>query len=174
MTKPCAECRSSGGYVKVPCNHLLLLSLFFRPETLQLSWAHFGLDAEIMAIDYSQPVLVVNDLASMTEIISSLLKKIGFTNIDDAADGADALAKMQQQKYSLVISDWKMEPMNGHELLDAIRAIPPIAGTPFIMVTAHVDATSVISARRSGVDAYITVPFTLATLKSKVVETLDR
>jgi len=127
-----------------------------------------------MAIDYSQPVLVVNDLSSMTGIISALLRKIGFTNIDDAANGAEALAKMKQQKYNLVISDWKMEPMNGQELLDMVRALPPIAETPFIMVTAHVDPTSVISARRSGVDAYITVPFTLATLKSKIVETLDR
>jgi two-component system, chemotaxis family, chemotaxis protein CheY len=126
-----------------------------------------------MAIDYSLPVLVVNDVPSMTEIISSLLRKIGFTNVDDAANGVEALSKMKREKYSLVISDWQMEPMNGHQLLDAVRAIPPIAHTPFIMVTAHVDASSVIAARLSGVDSYLTVPFTLAALQTKIRETLE-
>jgi two-component system chemotaxis response regulator CheY len=126
-----------------------------------------------MPIDYSQPVLVVNDLASMTEIIASLLRKIGFTHIDDAANGVEALAKMKAAKYSLVISDWQMEPMTGHQLLEAIRANPALADTPFIMVTAHVEPKSVISARNAGVNSYIGIPFTLATLKSKITETLD-
>jgi len=126
-----------------------------------------------MPIDYSQPVLVVNDLASMTEIIVSLLRKIGFTNIDDAPDGRQALAKLKNEKYALVISDWQMEPMNGHELLEAVRASPGISTTPFIMVTAHVEPKSVISARQAGANSYIGIPFTLTTLKSKIMQTLD-
>jgi two-component system, chemotaxis family, chemotaxis protein CheY len=127
-----------------------------------------------MAIDYSRPVLVVNDVASMVDIISSLLRKLGFAHVDIAMNGVEALAKMRREKYLLVISDWKMEPMDGHQLLDTIRATPPIASTPFIMVTAHADPTGVIAARQTGVDAYITVPFSLATLKSKITETLER
>jgi two-component system chemotaxis response regulator CheY len=126
-----------------------------------------------MPIDYSQPVLVVNDLASMTEIIISLLRKIGFTNIDDAANGIEALSKLRNERYSLVISDWQMEPMDGHQLLEAVRANPGIADTPFIMVTAHMEPKSVISAKNAGANSYIGIPFTLATLKSKIMQTLD-
>jgi two-component system chemotaxis response regulator CheY len=126
-----------------------------------------------MSIDYSQPVLVVNDLASMTEIIVSLLRKIGFTNIDDATDGRQALAKMKNEKYALVISDWQMAPMNGHEFLEAVRASPGISTTPFIMVTAHAEPKSVITAKQAGANGYIGIPFTLSTLKNKITQTLD-
>jgi two-component system, chemotaxis family, chemotaxis protein CheY len=126
-----------------------------------------------MAIDYSKSVLVVNDTASMTNVIVSLLRKIGFTNIDDASNGLEALAKMKTEKYALVISDWQMEPVNGQELLEKIRAIPQLAATPFIMVTAHPEPTGVISARLAGADSYIGIPFTLSTLKNKITEVLD-
>ena len=126
-----------------------------------------------MAIDYSKPILVVNDLPSMTDIITSLLRKIGFTNIDAASDGWDALAKMKKAKYGLVVSDWQMEPMDGQELLETIRAIPTLASTPFIMVTAHAERTGIVSAKQAGANSYIGIPFTLATLKSKITETLD-
>jgi two-component system, chemotaxis family, chemotaxis protein CheY len=126
-----------------------------------------------MPIDYSQRVLVVNDSAAMTKIIVQLLGKIGFTNIDDAANGVEALAKMANETFGLVISDWQMEPMNGQELLETVRAIPAIAKTPFIMVTAYGEPNGVIAAKGAGVNSYIGIPFTVATLKSKITETLD-
>src|SRR5262244_1585520 len=119
-----------------------------------------------MAIDYSKSVLVVNDTVSMTNVIIALLRKIGFTSIDGASNGLEALAKMKTEKYALIISDWQMEPVNGQELLEKIRAIPQLAATPFIMVTAHPEPTGVISARLAGADSYIGIPFTLSTLKN--------
>ena len=127
----------------------------------------------LMAIDYSKSVLVVNDMPSMTQIITSLLRKIGFTNIEAASNGWEALAKMKNEKFGLVVSDWQMEPMDGQELLETIRAIPTIASTPFIMVTAHPERTRIVSAKKAGANGYIGIPFTLATLKSKITETLD-
>ena len=75
-----------------------------------------------MAIDLSMPVLVVDDYKTMIRIIRNLLKQLGFSDIDDAADGTEALAKMQQRQYGLVISDWNMEPMTGYELLKEVRS----------------------------------------------------
>jgi CheY-like chemotaxis protein len=63
--------------------------------------------------------------------------------------------------------------MNGHELLEAVRGSPGISETPFIMVTAHVEPKSVISARQAGANSYIGIPFTITTLKSKIMQTLD-
>jgi len=66
-----------------------------------------------MALDPSIPVLVVDDYSTMVRIIRNLLRQLGFSNVDDANDGAAALAKMRAKRYGLVISDWNMEPMSG-------------------------------------------------------------
>ena len=121
-----------------------------------------------MAFDLSMPILVVDDYATMIRIIRNLLKQIGFENVDDASDGSSALAKMQIKRYSLVISDWNMEPMTGYELLKQVRSDPSLASTPFIMVTAESKTENVIAAKQAGVNNYIVKPFNADTLKSKI------
>ena len=121
-----------------------------------------------MAVDLSMPVLVVDDYKTMIRIIRNLLKQLGFENVDDAADGQEALEKMREKKYGLVISDWNMEPMTGYELLREVRADDKLKPTPFIMVTAESKTENVVAAKRAGVNNYIVKPFNAATLKSKI------
>lgn len=121
-----------------------------------------------MAIDLSMPVLVVDDYKTMIRIIRNLLKQLGFSDVDDAADGTEALGKMKQRKYGLVISDWNMEPMTGYELLKEVRTNESLARTAFIMVTAESKTENVIAAKKAGVNNYIVKPFNAATLKSKI------
>lgn len=121
-----------------------------------------------MSVDLSMPVLVVDDYKTMIRIIRNLLKQLGFSDVDDAADGTEALGKMKQRKYGLVISDWNMEPMTGYELLKEVRTDDGLARTPFIMVTAESKTENVIAAKKAGVNNYIVKPFNAATLKSKI------
>ncbi len=121
-----------------------------------------------MAIDFSKPVLVVDDYGTMVRIIRNLLKQIGFTTIDDANDGAAALTKMRETKYGLVISDWNMTPMTGYELLQQVRSDPGLERTPFIMITAETKSDNVIAAKQAGVSNYIVKPFNADTLRSKI------
>ncbi len=121
-----------------------------------------------MAVDLSMPVLVVDDYKTMIRIIRNLLKQLGFTDVDDAADGSEALIKMQERKYGLVISDWNMEPMTGYELLKEVRSDDDLKTTPFIMVTAASKTENVIAAKKAGVSNYIVKPFNAATLKAKI------
>ena len=121
-----------------------------------------------MALDPSMPVLVVDDYTTMVRIIRNLLRQLGFADIDDAPDGAAALAKMHSKCYGLVISDWNMEPMTGFELLREMRADPELGETPFIMVTAESKTENVIAARKAGVNNYIVKPFNAQTLKAKI------
>ena len=121
-----------------------------------------------MAVDRSMPVLVVDDYNTMIRIIRNLLKQIGFEDIDDAADGSAALARMREKRYGLVISDWNMEPMTGYELLKEVRADPGLSKTPFIMVTAESKTENVIAAKKAGVNNYIVKPFNAQTLQSKI------
>jgi two-component system chemotaxis response regulator CheY len=121
-----------------------------------------------MAMDRTMPVLVVDDYNTMIRIIRNLLKQIGFSDIDDAADGSAALARMREKKYGLVISDWNMEPMTGYELLKEVRADPGLSKTPFIMVTAESKTENVIAAKKAGVNNYIVKPFNAQTLQNKI------
>ena len=121
-----------------------------------------------MALDPSMPVLVVDDYGTMIRIIRNLLRQLGFADIDDANDGASALAKMRAKRYGLVISDWNMEPMSGFDLLQQVRSDPNFGDTPFIMVTAESKTENVIAAKKAGVNNYIVKPFNAQTLKSKI------
>ena len=121
-----------------------------------------------MALDPSMPVLVVDDYSTMVRIIRNLLRQLGFADVDDARDGAAALAKMRAKRYGLVISDWNMEPMTGYELLKEVRADPALGPTPFIMVTAESKTENVIAAKKAGVNNYIVKPFNAQTLQNKI------
>ncbi|MGD1886082.1 MAG: response regulator [Cohaesibacteraceae bacterium] len=121
-----------------------------------------------MAVDTSIPVLVVDDYKTMVRIIRNLLKQLGFSDIDDAKDGQEALEKMKGRKYGLVISDWNMEPMTGYELLKSVRSDDGLSRTPFIMVTAESKTENVDAAKKAGENNFIEQPFNAATLKSKI------
>ncbi len=121
-----------------------------------------------MAADPKMPILLVDDYGTMLRIIRNLLSQLGFVNIDDASNGSDALVKLQQKQYRLVISDWNMGQMTGYELLQAVRADPVLAQIPFIMVTAESKTENVIAAQNSGVSSYIVKPFNAQILRSKI------
>ena len=121
-----------------------------------------------MSADISMPILIVDDYKTMIRIIRNLLKQLGFEDVDEAADGSEALNKMRGRKYGLVISDWNMEPMTGYELLKEVRSDPSLGKTPFIMVTAESKTENVIAAKKAGVNNYIVKPFNAQTLRSKI------
>jgi len=121
-----------------------------------------------MAADTGMPILVVDDYKTMIRIIRNLLKQLGFEDVDEAADGKEALGKLKEKRYGLVISDWNMEPMTGYELLREVRADPDLSKTPFIMVTAESKTENVVAAKKAGVNNYIVKPFNAATLKNKI------
>jgi len=120
----------------------------------------------------SMSILIVDDYKTMLRIIRNLLKQLGFHNVDEATDGADALNKLRMKNYDLVISDWNMEPMTGYELLKEVRSDDMLKTLPFIMVTAESKTDNVIAAKKAGVNNYIVKPFNAATLKSKLSSVL--
>jgi two-component system, chemotaxis family, chemotaxis protein CheY len=121
-----------------------------------------------MAVDLTMPILIVDDYNTMVRIIGNLLRQLGYQNVDNATDGASALAKLRGGSFGLVISDWNMEPMSGYDLLKEVRADTKLGKTPFIMITAESKTENVIAAKRAGVSNYIVKPFNAQTLQSKI------
>ena len=125
-----------------------------------------------MAVDMNMPILIVDDYKTMVRIIRNLLQQLGFEQIDDAADGAAALAKLRQRRFGLVISDWNMEPMSGLELLRQVRARPELETLPFIMVTAENRDDRIALARQAGVSGYVVKPFSADALGQRIASVI--
>jgi len=121
-------------------------------------------------VDKSKRVLVVDDSKAVCLNLRSFLKELGFANVDMAEDGLFALEKLRADStaYILIISDWRMERMNGYELLKAVREDVKIKHIPFIMITAQNAPENVVLAKKAGVNNYIIKPFTQAVLKQKM------
>jgi len=125
-----------------------------------------------MAVDYNMPILIVDDYRTMLKIIRNLLKQLGFTNVEEATDGSEALGKLREGEFDLVISDWNMEPMTGLQLLKEVRADDRLRAVPFIIITAESKIENVVAAKEAGVSNYIVKPFNAGTLKSKLTSVL--
>ncbi|MBS7789978.1 chemotaxis response regulator CheY [Roseococcus sp. SDR] len=125
-----------------------------------------------MALDKNMNVLIVDDYKTMLRIIRNLLKQLEFDNVEEATDGAEALAKLRAGNFGLVISDWNMEPMTGLDLLKEVRADARLKNLPFIMITAESKTENVIAAKAAGVSNYIVKPFNAETLREKIEKVL--
>ncbi len=124
------------------------------------------------SIDFGMPVLIVDDYKTMLRIIRNLLKQLGFQNIEEASDGDQALKKLRDKRYGLVISDWNMRPMMGMELLRQVRSDAHLDEIPFVMIAAENKAENAKAARRAGANAYLVKPFNAVTLKTNLTSVI--
>jgi len=113
--------------------------------------------------------LVVDDFSTMRRIVRNLLKELGFTNVQEAEDGVDALTKLRNDDtFEFVVSDWNMPNMTGIDLLRNIRADAKLKHLPVLMVTAEAKRENIIEAAQAGASGYVVKPFTSATLHEKL------
>jgi two-component system chemotaxis response regulator CheY len=120
-----------------------------------------------MALDPFMPVLVVDDHGATIQIVRSLLRQVGFVDIDDVSNGAEALTKMRLRRYGLVISEWQLGPMTGNTLLRDVRSDPGLKRIPFIVI-GESSSENVVAAKKAGANIYIVKPFDAQTLKAKI------
>ena len=125
-----------------------------------------------MSVDKNMKIMIVDDYSTMLRILRNLLRQLEFSNVDEANNGDDALQKLREGQYNLIISDWNMTPMTGLDLLKHVRADAKLKHIPFIMVTAESKTDNVIAAKQAGVSNYIVKPFNAETLKSKMSSVL--
>ncbi len=118
--------------------------------------------------------LVVDDFSTMRRIVRNLLKELGYSNVDEAEDGAMALSKLKNENFDFVISDWNMPNMDGLEMLKQIRADAGIGKLPVLMVTAEAKKENIIAAAQAGANGYVVKPFTAATLDEKLQKIFEK
>ncbi len=124
--------------------------------------------------DLNMKILVVDDFSTMRRIVKNLLRQIGYANIEEAEDGAQAYSKLKNGGYGFVVSDWNMPNMDGLELIKRVRSDPELKDIPILMVTAEAEKEKVIAAIQAGVNNYIVKPFTGEVLKEKIDKILEK
>lgn len=110
-------------------------------------------------------VLVVEDRQVMLKIIRRLLVQLGYERIDEATNGVEALGRIAEKRYDVILSDWNMEPMSGFELLKLVRADPTTRDIPFVLITAEAKQVNILAAKAAGASAYLVKPFKLDALE---------
>jgi two-component system chemotaxis response regulator CheY len=118
--------------------------------------------------------LVVDDFSTMRRIVRNLLKELGYSNVDEAEDGAMALSKLRSEQFDFVITDWNMPVMDGLTMLQNIRADAALSKLPVLMVTAEAKKENIIAAAQAGANGYVVKPFTAATLDEKLAKIFEK
>ncbi len=117
-------------------------------------------------------ILAVDDSPTMRRIIINTLKRAGYSDVLEASDGRDALAKMKVEKVNFVITDWNMPEMDGLAFVTALRSMGEYKSLPILMVTTRSVKDDIMEALKAGVNNYIVKPFTPDTLKEKIEQVL--
>lgn len=112
-------------------------------------------------------ILVVDDSATMRMIVRATLNDAGW-EVVLAADGAQALALVQTQPFTLVVTDWNMPVMGGAELVAALRADARFVALPVLVLTTEGDESAQVRAENLGVSGWLSKPVDPETLLAAV------
>jgi CheY-like chemotaxis protein len=131
-----------------------------------------------MAVDYAKDlkILVVDDVQVHRYLMTSGIARLNpFVKIDEATSLDEAITKLSNSQYNVVISDWNMAGGGGDELVKWMRSRANFRRVPFIMISGNTDNEDIIRAfMELGVDAYVVKPFTPQDLYQKMIAAFDK
>ncbi len=117
-------------------------------------------------------ILLVEDSKTIRSIQKNVLEQLGHTEVMEANDGVEALARIAESRPELAIVDWNMPNMDGITLVRKIRESDK--SLPLIMCTTESEKARVLEAVKAGVNNYVVKPFTAETLAEKINATLAK
>jgi two-component system response regulator PilR (NtrC family) len=118
-----------------------------------------------------QKILVVDDEKSMCEFLEIMLKKDGY-EVTSTTSGEEALELLDNNLYSMVLTDVKMPGVNGFEVLRKTKEVSP--DTVVIMITAYGSPEGAVTAIKEGAYDYVTKPFRVEEVKLTIKKSLER
>ena len=106
----------------------------------------------------AKTILVVDDSASLRQVVSISLKGAGY-DVIEACDGRDALGKLNGSKVHLVISDVNMPNMDGITFVQEMKKLPNYKFTPVVMLTTESQQEKKSAGQAAGAKAWMVKPF---------------
>jgi sigma-B regulation protein RsbU (phosphoserine phosphatase) len=121
-----------------------------------------------------QRVLVVDDNPLNCDLLVRRLRRMGLERIDVANDGDEALDRLRETAYDLVLLDVMMPRLDGHGVLSALRSEGQLPELPVLMVSAADEMEGVVRCIEAGAQDYLTKPINVPLLQARVRTTLER
>ena len=124
-------------------------------------------------MEYMAELLVVDDEAPIRNLISFSLQRQPY-HVVEAADGNEALRRIQQSKPDLILLDWMLPDMSGIELIKSLRQDALYGNITIIMLTARAEEENKLRGFKAGADDYVTKPFSPKELAARIEAMLRR
>jgi sigma-B regulation protein RsbU (phosphoserine phosphatase) len=118
--------------------------------------------------------LVVDDVEENRDLLVRRLRRLGVINVVQAADGREALARMGERSFDLVLLDIMMPEMNGYEVLDVLSADGRIHDLPVLVISALSEIDAVARCLEQGAEDFIFKPFNPTILRARVLASLEK
>ena len=103
-------------------------------------------------------ILVVDDSASIRQMVGFIFKSEGYTVVE-AADGEEGLAKASAHEFDLVLTDQNMPNMDGFTLVRSLRGLPNYGATPILMLTTESAMEQKMQGKEAGANGWLVKPF---------------
>jgi two-component system phosphate regulon response regulator PhoB len=118
-------------------------------------------------------VLLVDDDRDIREVVGAMLDAVGLS-VETATSAEEALERIRQERYDMLVLDWNLPGMTGIELCRVIRREQALMGLPVLFLTAHASSKDIVEAFASGADDYVVKPFRAPELGARIFGLLRR
>jgi len=121
----------------------------------------------------SARVLLVDDDGDIRDVVGAMLEAVGLT-VEPVTNAEEALERVQEKHFDLLVLDWSLPGMNGLDLCRKIRSEPSLSSIPVLFLTAHSSSKDIVDAFASGADDYVSKPFRAPELGARIFGLLRR
>ena len=108
---------------------------------------------------YMAKLLIVDDSTMLRDMLNYALNEGGYTDVVEAVDGVDGLAKAKNTNFDLIITDVNMPNMDGLTLIGELRKIPQYLKTPILVLTTERSDEMKAKGKFAGATGWIVKPF---------------
>lgn len=124
--------------------------------------------------DQNARILVVDDVAENRDLLLRRLKRLGFSVIDQATNGIEALSAISAKSYDLVLLDIMMPELDGFGVLEALKSSGRINELPVVVISALNEIDPVVRCIELGAEDFLFKPFNPILLRARVRATLEK
>lgn len=118
--------------------------------------------------------VVAEDSQHMRTLLRSMLRTLGFAQVDVETNGADVLRVIETGTPDIVLLDWNMPGLSGIDVVRAIRRFPePLARVPVMMVTAHASPQRLALSHSLGVNDFLCKPISIKVLARRLQKIVE-
>jgi class 3 adenylate cyclase len=122
----------------------------------------------------SPSLLIVDDIENNRVALTMRLELAGYNDVTTASNGREALERMREQKFDLVLLDIMMPEMDGYQVLEEMKVDTELRDIPVIIVSAVEELDSVVRCIELGAADYLTKPFNPTLLKARIAAYSER